>query len=113
MCTVSVDVSFTTAVYFTCSMSAVSVWKSCADLSIIPSTPSMVQRPFVCARSVGSSPTEQHRAPSANKRIRPFKRSLDRKISCLIQRLEILAYIEGCANLPHRYLGTEFHRHRA
>src|SRR5260370_42040595 len=112
MCPVSAEVSFTTAVYFTCSMSAVRVWKSCGDLSIIPSTPSMLQRSFVCASTAGSSPAEQQKAPSTNKRIQRFKRGLHRrKISC-IQRLEILAYIEGCENLPHRFLGTEFHRDR-
>src|SRR5215470_12098825 len=99
-------------------MSAVSVWKSCADLSIIPSTPSLVQLPLPCARNVGPGPARPQTPASINTRMGFFKPNLDSgKILYRQRRPEILAYItrihgshlEGCTNPRTRFARAHFH----
>src|SRR6267143_291627 len=107
---VSIEVSFTTAVYLMCSIWALSVWKSCADLSIIPKTPSMVHFAPHCTAPVRDGPAAQHKIASVKRKNRRFKCSLvPGKMRRLVQSFGILAYTERCANLQARFLGG-FHQ---
>src|SRR6267142_4021729 len=102
---VSIEVSFTTAVYLMCSISALSVWKSCADLSIIPRTPSMVQFAPAWAAPEWNEPAAQHKITSVKRKNRRFKCSLvPGKMRRLVQSFGIVAYTERCANSQARFL---------
>src|SRR6267143_2402935 len=107
---VSIEVSFTTAVYLMCSISALSVWKPCADLSIIPKTTSMVQFATLCAAPVRNGPAAQHEITSVKRKNRRFKCSLvPGKMRRLVWSFGILAHTKRCANLQALFLGG-FHQ---
>jgi len=72
---ISVEVSFTTSVYLMCSMSAVRLRKSDADLSIICRTLSVVQRGLSCAVEAHtcSTPANAQSPSNATKETAFFK----------------------------------------